>query len=85
MTGKPFFDTKICVHPSDNSVESLYDRGSSDYSFFNCGETGIFFYSVSDHLSKKIGSVEYLHVRITCDSFVFHLEGMKIILIIDFL
>lgn len=24
MTGKPFFDTKICVHPSDNSVESLY-------------------------------------------------------------
>lgn len=24
MTGKPFYDTKICVHPSDNSVEFLY-------------------------------------------------------------
>lgn len=24
MTGKPFYDTKICVHPSDNSEEFLY-------------------------------------------------------------
>lgn len=82
MIGKFFYDIKICVYFSDNLVEFLY-RGCLDQSFFNCGEIGIFFYFVSDYLSKKLGQWRYLFVWIICDGFVFYLEGMKII--IDYL
>lgn len=83
MTGKPFYDTKICVHPSDNSVEFLYTGAVQIRVSLTVEKLEFFFYSVSDHLSKKLGQWRYLHAWTTCDGFVFHLKGMKII--IDYL
>lgn len=83
MTGKPFLTQKF-VSTLVTIQWNSYTQGAVQIRVsLTVEKLEFFFYSVSDHLSKKLGQWRYLHAWTTCDGFVFHLEGMKII--IDYL